>query len=240
MPDPSDQERVEVARKTLTDAVAAVRAEHPVEETLQELRDQGQRWWERDDVIWFEIVLSLSTLRGSYGSQIVVDDDGEIDEHLYGSVAFDTLAQIDEDHRNQYLEARLYGNVAMHPTKAEALESNFELIENEYGDPKRAKEAFIEADGIEEKLEFLKQFSWIGQKYARNIPMDLYLEEFRDFIAIDTRIEGLLEKAEYPLESRTYDEHEAFLQEVAQDLGVNSWALDRILYNYNEEIDSAL
>ncbi|WP_205596866.1 hypothetical protein [Halostella salina] len=64
------------AFRTLTNAVDEVLTEYPVKDKLQELKEKGRRWWKRDDIIWFEIVLSLSTLRGSYGSQIVVDDDG--------------------------------------------------------------------------------------------------------------------------------------------------------------------
>lgn len=113
-----DKWRVYRAKWILSEAVRAVLTEQPVEETLQELREKGKQWWERDDIIWFEIVLSLSTLQGSYGSQIVVNDDGQIDEHRYGSVAFGTLEQVDPDHRNTYLESRLYGNVAMHPDES--------------------------------------------------------------------------------------------------------------------------
>jgi hypothetical protein len=228
------------AFRELTDAIDEVLTEHPVEEKLQALKEKGERWWDRDDIIWFEIVLSLSTLRGSYGSQIVVDDDGQIDEHRYGSVAFRTLDQVDPDYRDSYLESRLYGNVAMHPTKAEAIVNNFERIKDSYGDPRGAKEAFKQKNGVQAKMEFLKQFDWIGEKYARNIPMDLYLEEFREFIAIDSRIEGILQESGYPFEDRDYDDHEQFLQAIAAELSLEPWELDRTLYNFEDEIHSAL
>jgi hypothetical protein len=227
------------AYRKLVEALQKVLSEHPVEETLSELKEKGQRRWERSDVIWFEIVLSLSTLRGSYGSQLVMTN-GQIDEHRYGSVAFRTLEQVDPDHRNKYLEARLYGNVPMHPTKAEALERNFELIKENYDDPEGAKEEFEQKSGVEEKINFLKQFELIGDKYARNIPMDLYLEESRDFIAIDSRIKNLLKDLGYPLDKRQYEANEQFLRTVAGELGIEPWELDRTLYNFRDEIEAIL
>jgi len=228
------------AFRTLKDAIGTVLTEYPVTKKLQELKQKGRRWWKRDDIIWFEIVLSLSTLRGSYGSQIVVDDEGRIDEHRYGSVAFRTLEQVDPDHRYSYLESRLYGNVAMHPTKAEAMVSNFQRVKESYGGPQGVKKAFKQKDGVQAKMEFLKQFDWIGEKYARNIPMDLYLEDFREFIAIDTRIEGILRECGYPFENRGYDNHEQFLQAIAAELGLEPWELDRTLYNFEDEILAAM
>jgi len=226
--------------RALTDATDEVLTKYPVEEKLQALKQKGKRRWERDDIIWFEIVLSLSTLQGSYGSQIIVDDDGQIDEQQYGSVAFRTLDQIDSDHRYTYLESRLYGNVAMHPTKAEAMVSNFERIKDSYGDPQGAKEAFKQKDGVQEKIEFLKQFDWIGKKYARNIPMDLYLEGFRGFIAIDSRIEGILRESGYPFEKHDYYNHEQLLRATAAELSLEPWELDRTLYNFEDKILAAL
>jgi len=231
-----DDKNTAEAKKLLISAVQEVKKKENIEKKLDELKQKGQKWWKRDDIIWFEIVLSLATLRGSYGSQIVVDDDGEIDEHRYGSVSFRTLQQVDPDHRTTYLESRLYGNVAMHPTKAEALVTNFEMIEEQYGNPRSAKEAFKRADGPEAKIEFLKNFHWIGDKYARNIPMDLYHEDFRQFIAIDTRIDGILEEIGYRPEGRDYDAKEQFLQSVAAELDMEPWELDRTLYHFKAEI----
>lgn len=228
------------AFRTLIGAVETVVSEYPVEEKLQSLKEKGDKWWVRDDVIWFEIALSLATLQGSYGSQIVVDEDGQIDEHRYGSVAFGTLEQVDSDLLYSYLESRLYGNVAMHRRKAEAFEKNLHLIKEKYRHPEGAKQAFMEKEGQEGKMEFLKQFELIGDKYARNIPMDLYLEDFREYIAIDSRIEGILKETSYRFERRRYDKHEQFLQAVANELEMEPWELDRTLYHFEDEIHEEL
>lgn len=224
----------------LVDAVATVRDEQPVDETLQQLKEKGQRRWERDDVMWFELVLSHATLGGSWGAHIVVNDAGEIDEQRYGSVAFRTLDQIEKDQRERYLEARLTGNVRLVPTKADRIERNFERIKEQYDDPLGAKEAFTEADGVEAKMKFLQQFTGIGEKYARNIPMDLYLEDSRQFIAVDSRVKGLLKETGYPVDERSYEDIEAHLQSVAANLAMEPWELDRTLYNFTDEVSATL
>ena len=89
-------------------------------------------------------------------------------------------------------------------------------------------------------MKFLKQFHWIGDKYARNIPMDLYLDEFHNYIAVDSRIKGILETADYPVEEREYTEIEGFLREVASELGIMAWELDRTLYNFEDSISSRM
>ena len=231
---------IEESRRMLVEAVETVRSRGTVDKTLLELQEQGQRWWERDDIIWFEIVLSLATQGGSYGSRLVTNDEGEIDQHRYGSVAFRTLEQVDPNHRSTYLESRLYSTVRMQSMKAEALEQNFEMIKEKYGDPRGAKEAFIDKNGPEAKIEFLKQFKRIGDKYARNIPMDLYLNEFREFIAIDSRIKGIMKEAGYPVGERGYAECEEFLRSVASESNMEPWELDRTLYNFEDDIDTIL
>jgi len=81
-------------------------------------------------------------------------------------------------------------------------------------------------------MKFLKTFTGIGDKYARNMMMDVYHEEFRDSIAIDSRIKGL-SKAWGLV--RAYDEHERFYLGVARAAGLNGWELDRLLYNFHDE-----
>ncbi len=231
--------RLYKSKRRLTDAVRTVFKNKPVEEQLEKLKQKGKRRRKRDDVIWFEIVVSLCTLGGSWGAETVVEE-GRINEHKYGSLAFETLQQVDQDLLSQYLESRLSGNVRMHPTKAEAIEENFNIIKEKYGSPTNAKRVFQQKQTPEEIMEFFKQFHWIGDKYARNIPMDLYLDEFHDYIAVDSRIKGILETADYPVEEREYTEIEGFLRKVASELGITAWELDRTLYNFEDSISSRM
>ena len=235
-----DEWKLYRSKQRLTEAVQTVSEDQPVEEQLEKLKQKGKERGKRDDVIWFEIVVSLCTLGGSWGAETVIDDRGQIDEHKYGSLAFETLQEIDQDLLYQYLESRLSGNVRMHPTKAEAIEENFEIIRDKYDGPLNAKQVVQQKDTPEEIMEFFTQFHWIGDKYARNIPMDLYLEEFHDYIAVDSRIKGILETVDYPVEEREYAEIEDFLRKVASELDMKAWELDRILYNFEESINSTI
>lgn len=228
------------SKSKLIEAVQAVLEDEPVEKRLEELKETGRRRRKRDDIIWFEIVVSLCTLGGSWGAETIVDDEGVIDEHKYGSLTFETLQEIDQDFRGQYLESRLHGNVRMVPTKLEAIEENFEIIQEKYGSPLDAKQVVWQKDSSEEIIEFFKQFHWIGDKYARNIPMDLYLEQFHNYIAVDSRIKGILETVDYPVEEQEYTEIESFLREVASELDITAWELDRTLYNFEDSIKSRI
>jgi thermostable 8-oxoguanine DNA glycosylase len=128
----------------------------------------------------------------------------------------------------------------MQNKKAKALVKNFDLIKQLYDDPIGAKDAFQNKDGVKEKVDFLQQFSQIGPKYARNIGMDLYLPDFRDFIAVDSRIKGILAEAGFQHENKTYEEQEEFLRLVARQLALEAWELDRILYHFETEVSAQL
>lgn len=234
------QSNVAECRQALVDTINTVYSQQSVDEKLRELKEKGQRRWDRNDIIWFEIIMSLATQGGSHGSQLVLNDDGQIDEHKYGSVAFRTLEQIDPDHRYAYLEARLHGTVRFQSMKAKAIEDNFNLLKEKYDNPLGAKMAFINEDGPEAKIKLLKQFSRIGKKYARNIPMDLYLDDFHDFIAIDSRIKGILKEVGYPVDNREYIQTEEFLRTVSSELEMEVWELDRILYNFEDNIQASI
>lgn len=229
------------ALRSLINAIKTVQKEDGVEKKLSRLKRRGQEWWERDDVIWFEVILSLATLQGSQGAALVVDKNDTIVDQRYGRVAFETIEMVKTERRQDYFEkALLDGNVRMHVKKSKALVENFDLIKQKYGNPKGVKAAFQRQNGAEKKIEFLQQFSQIGPKYARNIGMDLYLPDFREFIAIDSRIKNILAEAGFSYEDKTYEEQERFLKTVAELLNQEAWELDRILYHYETEIRAQL
>ncbi len=96
-----------------------------------------------------------------------------------------------------------------------------------------ANTILFDTPGREAKMKFLKSFTGIGPKYARNMMMDVYHEDFRDSIAIDSRIKKV--SAAWGLAFASYDEHERFYLGVAADAGLSGWELDRLLYNFTEE-----
>ena len=106
------------------------------------------------------------------------------------------------------------------------------------GGPEAAKADLLAQPGREAKIRWLKAMPGIGDKYARNIMMDVYHEDFRDSIALDARIKSLSDSL--GLSFVSYSAHEAFYLDVARKAGLNGWELDRLLYNFLGEVQAAL
>ena len=66
------------------------------------------------------------------------------------------------------------------------------------GGLERAKEKAFAQVGTKAKITFMKRFYGIGDKYARNVWMDVYHPDFHDSIAIDDRIKQITEAMGYP------------------------------------------
>jgi hypothetical protein len=92
--------------------------------------------------------------------------------------------------------------------------------------------------GTKAKIAFMKCFSGIGDKYARNVWMDIYHPDFYDNIAIDDRIKQITVAMGYRF--ATYLEHEQFFLGIAKESNLQGWELDRLLYNFKEDVLKAL
>jgi hypothetical protein len=68
-------------------------------------------------------------------------------------------------------------------------------------------------------------FMGSGDKYARNIWMDVYDEDFRNAIAVDERIKAVTRALGFAF--KRYRDHEAFYCSVATEAGLEPWELDR-------------
>lgn len=87
-----------------------------------------------------------------------------------------------------------------------------------------------------ETLTFWLAFDGVGPKYARNIMMDVYHPSFRQsYFAIDSRIQKLLPTLGYSGPKR-YDAMEAFLTELAGEVGIDGWDMDRLLYQRHDDL----
>lgn len=87
-----------------------------------------------------------------------------------------------------------------------------------------------------EAITFWSGFDGVGPKYARNIMMDVYHPAFRkSCFAIDSRIQKILPLLGYS-GPRRYDAMEAFLTELAADVGLDGWDLDRLLYQRQDDL----
>jgi thermostable 8-oxoguanine DNA glycosylase len=195
---------------------------------LEELKED-EKHLNRPDFLWHYMLQSFSTLGSVRGWDGLIKD-----AENYQKVTYEALSKYSPARRLSRLKDTLRkAKVRMPDKKAGWLADNFERIK-EIGGPEAAKEALLSKPDRNEKIKFLKAFSGIGDKYARNIMMDVYHPDFRDSIAIDARMEGITEML--GLEFKKYDEHERFYVEAAHEAGLTGWELDRLIFNFTEEV----
>jgi hypothetical protein len=200
---------------------------------LRELKATARARGERRTFVWDSLVQSFATMGNSRGWAGLVDNQANATRVTYGAVG-----RLAPGRRLGHIDAVMRDAVVRMPAqKARWLVANFERIE-QMGGPVAAKRAAFEAPGRDAKLAFMTQFDGIGDKYARNIWMDVYHPDFYDAIAIDERIKKITVALGHSF-SR-YTEHERFYQELAAEAGLQPWELDRLLYHFNAHILSAL
>ena len=156
----------------------------------------------------------------------------------YNRVTYAALAALPASERLAVAECACRdGKVRMPGIKARYIVGCFDRIQK-LGGPEAAKKQLLQQSGREGKIQFLKAFPGIGDKYARNILMDVYHPDFRDSIAIDARIKDLSQFL--GLQFPNYAQHEQFFLDAAREAGLNGWELDRLIFNYLEEFRSRL
>jgi hypothetical protein len=187
----------------------------------------------RPDFIWHYLLQSFSTMGRASGWHGLIGN-----KENYQRITFNVLASLNpKDRRTQVRQVCLVAKVRMPDRKADFILRCFDYV-RQLGGPESAKAKLLAQPGREAKIRFLQTFPGIGPKYARNIMMDVYHEDFRDSIAIDVRINAISKAL--GLEFSSYAEHESFYITVARDAGINGWELDRLLFNFREEVESRL
>ena len=156
------------------------------------------------------------------------------DKRLYGRVRYDALSTKPAIQQLEILRGALAdAGVRWPEKKASMLARNLARIEG-MGGPAVEKKRLQACRGRDEKIGFMKSFFGIGDKYARDILMDAYHPDFRDSIAVDQRIKNISEAL--ALEFGPYADAEQFYLSVAHAAGLTGWELDRLLFNFQEEV----
>ena len=151
----------------------------------------------------------------------------------YNQITFDALCKLDDEKREITVKSVCRdAKIRMPDKKAEFILGCFKLVNN-LGGLKKAREKLLSAQGREEKMRFLEKFPGIGPKYARNMMMDVYHEDFRNSIAIDVRVKKISENL--GLNFNKYQEHENFFLNAAREANLNGWELDRLMYNFTDD-----
>ncbi|WP_040551347.1 hypothetical protein [Rheinheimera nanhaiensis] len=195
-----------------------------------DLLKKGYSEIKRDDFLWHFLLQSFSTMGRSSGWKGLIGNKDN-----YNQVTFDALSRLSNEEREIVVKSVCRAaKIRMPDRKADFILGCFNVVTG-MGGLKVAKQNLLSANGREDKMKFLQQFPGIGPKYARNIMMDVYHEDFRDSIAIDVRIKAISEAL--GLKFKKYQEHEEFFLDVATAAGLNGWELDRLMYNFRDDFE---
>jgi len=187
----------------------------------------------REDFLWHYLLQSFSTMGRSAGWHGLIGNKDN-----YNRITFEELNSLNEEQRVIVVnEVCKKAKIRMHAKKAAFILECFKQIK-ELGGPEKAKNKLLSLEGRDKKIRFLMQFHGIGEKYSRNIMMDVYHEDFRDSIAIDTRIKEISKLLGVEFDS--YEEEEQFYLAAANQAGLNGWEVDRLLYNFKDKFKKHL
>jgi hypothetical protein len=213
--------------------VAIVRTLAIEKQTELERLKQEHSGLARSDFIWHYLLVSFSTMGRASGWHGLIGN-----KNNYQRVTYNVLAALSpETRRTQIRQVCKAAGIRMPDKKADYILGCFDYIK-QLGGPEAAKTKLLAQPGREAKIRFLQTFPGIGPKYSRNIMMDVYHEDFRNSIALDVRIKAISDAL--GLSFPSYAEHELFYLNVARDAGINGWELDRLLFNFRDEVESRL
>jgi thermostable 8-oxoguanine DNA glycosylase len=183
---------------------------------------------DRPDFVWHELLLSFATMGNSRGAEGLIRNQDN-----YRRVTFDALKwkRTNANRLSELREVLRAAKVRMSDKKADWLMENYDRVAA-LGGPTEAKKTLRNTEGREEKIKFWRGFKGIGKKYARNIMMDVYHPDFRNYIAVDERIKKITKAL--GLTFRNYEPEEEFYLDVAKHAGLEGWELDRMLYNFRD------
>lgn len=216
------------SRRRLVNAVIPVYHEHR-EEIEQKKREQAH--WDSTDFIWEALLASAATMGSARGYELIRDPN------LHDPVRYAALRALSSDEQRQTVlgDCLAKAHVRFAEQKTERLMANFRRIESD-GGPEAIKRELNSRSGSAGKIEFLRTFKGIGEKYARNMMMDVYHEDFRDSIAVDARLKKVMSAVGLTFSAKDYDEAESFFLEAAHEAGLSGWELDRLLFFHLDEV----
>jgi hypothetical protein len=200
---------------------------------LNELRQIAAQLVARDDIVWYILLQSMSGMGNNRGYDGLMLNPANLRR-----VMWELLKSMTFDQRYNHLRQVLRDATCRRPDqKAQWLSINYECIES-MGGLNSARDTMYRLSGQQEKLNFIRQFAGIGEKYGHNIWMDLCDPDFIDSIAIDVRIGHILSALE--VDQTDYRNAERALTEIAHKAGLTGWELDRLLFHFLDHFTTAL
>ena len=218
-------------RQALVDALRDRTPE--MKDELSHLQKWSKAELKRPDFVWHMLLQSFATLGGSNGYRGLIENQDN-----YERVNFERLSKLYPKKRHETLQKVFReAGIRYANRKAELMARNYDLVE-EMGGLEEARAKAMASKGKEAKIAFMKRFANIGPKYARNIWMGVYDSDFRDTIAVDSRIKKVTKALGRSF--KTYEEEERFYQDIAKEAGLQGWQVDRLLYNYTDHFLTAI
>ncbi len=181
------------------------------------------------DLVWRQLIISLASQGRSAAANRL-----KAEPSLMEKLDFDALHGLPATERQSVIESVFrQAGVRMAAKKAGWLADNHARIES-MGGPEAANDTFRRLSSSDDVIAFLRSFEGIGAKYARNIPMNMAHPAFRDSIAVDSRLKSIAETL--GVRFSNYRDGEAFFLSAARSAGLTGWELDRLLYNFKDEV----
>jgi hypothetical protein len=196
---------------------------------LEEKRARAAHLAGREDVLWYVLLQSMSTLQSSAGHVHIFPGP---DREPLPSIAYGALQALDETARQAALRIA-FCKVRFGKIRAERLALNFEKIER-MGGLNGATATMRALRGIDAKKAWITRFHGIGKKYARNFWMDIRDPDFANSIAVDSRLMSV--GRILGMNTDIYEEQERFFLDIAKDAGISGWEADRLIYNHRDEL----
>jgi hypothetical protein len=198
------------------------------QEYLESERIEAKRRIKDEDWPWNGFIISFSTLGGSKNwEQKIRPRSAEFTWSAIENLSNTERAKLFFSLPNPRFRKRV----------AEFLAQCWHEFENA-GGPSQIKRKYFKLETAHDRIQYLKSFPGIGEKYARNIAMDVCDPLVSEHFALDHRLKSLVKSA--VKRNLEYSEAESFLKIVADRLCVDCWTLDRVLYRNYEPISREL
>jgi len=215
----------ESKQKILIESVICRPREQDTE--ITKIKEQAIENSKRSDWLWHLLLSSMATMGNSRGYKGLIENE----EH-YNLASYEALLKLEPEIRLTNIQSALKkGTVRRHNSKGRWLAKNFLFIQD-CGGIEVLQNILLNTRGRDSKIHIMKLFDGIGHKYARNIFMDIYHEDFIDSIAVDERLSNILDKLEVDL-NLSYSEKENIFVQIAIACQISPWQLDRLLYIFN-------
>jgi hypothetical protein len=215
-------------KDALVRAVKTVWKRSEVKDKIAALK-RKQADFEREDFVWRAILSGFSTMGNSRGYEGLMQNEAN-----YSKVAYPALQKVSPRWRKEHI-AKVFRSAGIRYAERKAgwLNENVNVM-RKLGGLDSAKRELEGAYKMSGKIALLTTFKGISKKYARNMMMDVYHPEFQNCIAVDARIKKVSKAL--GLRFSTFEEEEQFYIASAKAARLQPWELDRVIYNFTNDV----